>query len=426
MKLFLTFFAALLFMQVALAQETNNSVFSIDAQLRTRAEYANGYKILPTEDSKAGLFIGQRSRVNLNYSNNIMEFKFSMQDVHVWGSDDKFNATGMWGNTVSTQLYEAWGKYKINPNIAVKIGRQELNYGTARLLSARNWSNYALTYDAAVFQYSKNGLKVDLGFSVNNNAELTKATIYDQTKMKTLNFLYISKKVNDQLSLGFTELATGFEPTGSVGVVQVKNTAGLTLKYNSKTFFGVLEGYYQNGKTITSQDISASMINLSAGYKMNNLKFSVGMDYLSGQDPNETEKVQTFDQIYGARYKYFGNLNYFMTPASTKNGGLVDIFANMSYKKGKNALSLTFHSFQLAQDVTNANGDLYDKSLGQEIDINFTRKLAKGVALKIGMSTAMPSETLEQFKGLAIGDATTPQWTWVMFVFKPQFVKIEK
>ena len=84
------------------------------------------------------------------------------------------------------------------------------------------------------------------------------------------------------------------------------------------------------------------------------------------------------------------------------------------------------HNFQLAQDVTDANGDLYDKALGQEIDISFARKIAKGVSLKVGFSTAMPSKTLEQFKGLAIGDSTTPQWGWVMFTFKPQFMKIEK
>ena len=150
--------------------------------------------------------------------------------------------------------------------------------------------------------------------------------------------------------------------------------------------------------------------------------FGVGIDYISGQDPNETETYQAFDNFYGARFKFNGNLNYFVTPGSTKNGGLVNPFVKLGLKfNKKHSLTAYYHMFQTNQDVVNATtGEVYDKDLGSEIDLIYTYKINKEINIKAGYHTAFVSKTLESFKNVTVGESETPQWFWVMFTFKPK------
>ena len=106
------------------------------------------------------------------------------------------------------------------------------------------------------------------------------------------------------------------------------------------------------------------------------------------------------------------DLNIMVTPASSKYGGIVNPFARFNtYFNKNNILKITYHIFQTAQDVTDASnpGQFYEKSLGSEIDMIYTHKLAKGISVKAGYHIAFPTATMEIFKGLKLGESETPQ-----------------
>ena len=398
--------------------------FTVDAELRTRGNIINGYKKLPTDANYASYVIEQRTRLGFGYKTNILEMKIMFQDARIWGDANLYTKTGVFGDSASIDLKEGWAALRLNEHFKLKIGRQELQLDDGRLVAKRNWINPGLSYDAAVFKYKKNDFTIDVALSYNNSLLNLFAGEYDPIKMKSLNYIYIKNKFNKDLSISLSSIFSGYQPTGSPNVVQFKTTVGPYIKFDNKKLFAKGEFYYQLGKTIDGVDVSAYFINAEAGYHINKIYLGAGIDYLSGQDPNTaiTDKFQAFDILYGARFKYYGNLNYNITPGSTKNGGLMNPFAKLSAKfNKKNNLTIFYHMFQTAQEVANpANpGEFYDKNLGSEFDMIYTYKVTKDISIKAGYHIAFLGETMEIFQGLQPGDCETPQWLWLMFTFKP-------
>jgi len=425
-KLIIILFVSFFFSQEILAQkekkDEKKSKLKIDASLRTRGEVINGYKSLPTENNSPNLVTSQQTRLNFGYENSKMKFYLSLQDARIWGEGDIVTGTGNFGNTASVDVFQAWASLKLSSSTDIKFGRQKLAVDGQRLIGGRGWNNNGLAYDAATLTYKKNGLSLNLVMSFNNQKYGVFVEDYDldEKKMKSMNYLHISKKFNDDLYMSFLTLFTGFQPAGSPTIVQFKNTSGIFMKYDNKKIFAASEVYYQLGKTIGGQDVAAYLFNAEAGYNFGIPYIGAGIDYISGQSQDETEKYQAFDNFYGARFKFNGNLNYFVVPKSTKNGGLVNPFFKLGLKfNKKNSLTAYYHMFKTAQDVVNGTGENYDKNLGSEIDLIYTHKINKEIILKAGYHTAFVSETLESFKGVTIGESETPQWFWVMLTFKP-------
>ncbi|RLD77433.1 MAG: hypothetical protein DRJ10_11955 [Bacteroidetes bacterium] len=405
-------------------KKEKKSEFTIDAELRTRGNIINGYKKLPTESNYASYVVEQRTRLGFGYKKDILEIKITFQDARIWGDGNLNTATGAFGDSASIDLKEGWAALRLNDNLKLKIGRQGLQLDGGRLVAERNWSNPGLSYDAAVFKYKKNDFTLDVALSYSNTAFNLFAGEFDPNKMKSLNYIYLKKKFSKDLSLSVSSIFSGYQPEGSPQVIKFKTTVGSYIKYDNKKLFLKGEFYYQLGKTINSVDVAAYFFNAEAGYQMNKIYLGAGIDYMSGQDPNAdiTEEFQAFDILYGTRFKYYGNLNFLVTPKSTKNGGMMNPFAKFSANfNKKNNLSIFYHMFQTAQDVANtANpGEFYDKNLGSEFDMIYTYKMAKGISVKAGYHIALPTETMEIFKGVEPGTCETPQWFWLMLSIKP-------
>lgn len=405
-------------------KEKEKPEFTVDAQLRTRANMINGYKKLPTESNDACFVIEQRTRLGFGYKTNLLEMKITFQDARIWGDGNLFTQTGAFGDSASIDLKEGWAALRFNDYLKLKIGRQELSIDDERLVGKRNWSNPGLSYDAAVFKYKKNDFSIDVVLSYNNTILNLFAGEFSPIKIKSLNYVYLKKKFSKDLQVSLSSIFSGYQPEGSPTVIQFKTTIGPHIKYDNKKLFMKGEFYYQLGKTIDGVDVSAYLLNTELGYYINKVYIGAGIDYLSGQDTDtdRNEKFQAFDILYGARFKYYGNLNYMVTPSSTKYGGVINPFAKFNTKfNKKNKLALTYHMFQTAQKVADPGnpGEFYDSSLGSEIDMIYTHKLAKGISIKAGYHIAFPTATMEIFKGLQPGESETPQWFWLMLTIKP-------
>ena len=138
---------------LCLLATTGFGQFEINAELRPRAEMRHGYKILPVEDADASTFVSQRTRLNLFYNHEKFKMGFSLQDVRVWGDEQLFTSTGVYGDNVSLDLNEGWIEIFAGKSNSFKIGRQYWVYEDERLFSKRNWNQSSVKYDGLLYKF---------------------------------------------------------------------------------------------------------------------------------------------------------------------------------------------------------------------------------------------------------------------------------
>jgi len=410
--------------------------FTINGEFRTRGEARHGFGKLPVADSEAAFFISQRSRITFGFTNDQFKSKLTLQNINVWGDDNIYNSTGSFGSTKGVDVYESWIEMKTSQSSSVRIGRQELTYDDQRIISTRDWVQSGLTYDALVFKKQMSSWRFDLGLSLNNRSENNFGNDFhtDKNRIKTLNFAHFDKKLTEKLKITLIALGAGYQKEGTTSTIYMTGTYGSNLYYDFGNIALSPRFYYQNGKNKKGQEISAYFagvdMSVSASEK---LTITGGVDYFSGHDASITDpgynaKDHTFDIMYGARYKFYGNMNHFVFSGEPMDdGGLSDLYLKFKYTLGaKGTLLLDYHFFRLTSnyaDPTFTSGfKALNKNLGSEVDIVYSHELFKGATIRTGFSFLIPSESLEILKGVGAGNSTHTYWGWIMLTIKPNFI----
>ena len=406
--------------------------FEVSAELRPRFEMNNGYAAVPTDQTEPTYFVSQRSRINLGLNKENYRLYFSLQDVRTWGNDNIASGTGVFMNTGSTGLHQVWAEFDVLKNSRIRVGRQEFKYDDQRLLAWRNWNQNGLTYDAFLYSYKREGWQFDVALSYNNDG--TGAFGVNDfnvdpiaRRLRTLNFIYLKNQITDEFSLSMLNLLTGYQKDKTSSTTYLMATQGFFGEYKKNAFTGKFNAYYQYGKSQTGMDVSAYMLTAELDYKARKLSVGAGIDVLSGQDASKTDadyqqKYHAFDVFYGVRYARYGNMNHYLTPASTLHGGLVDIYPKLAYHfNPKSTFSLHYHFFSLATKVGDplANNAWLKGSLGGELDMIYAHKFAKEIALSAGISVYNTNDTFARIKDVSPTEIETPVWGWVMLTFKP-------
>ncbi|MBZ0241716.1 MAG: hypothetical protein K8F24_00750, partial [Bacteroidales bacterium] len=115
-------------------------------------------------------------------------------------------------------------------------------------------------------------------------------------------------------------------------------------------------------------------------------------------------------------------MNQYLVPASTRNGGLIDIYPKMAYHfTPKSTLSAAYHFFSLATKIDEPGGNLtlLEGSIGGELDMVYAHKFSKEIVLSAGLSVYNTNDTFAKMKDVLPADIKTPVWGWVMLTFKP-------
>lgn len=410
--------------------------FEISAELRPRFELNNGYANVPTNQTEPTYFVSQRSRINLNFNQEKYRMYFSLQDVRVWGADNIATGTGSLMNTGSTGIHQVWAEFDMFKNSRIRVGRQELKYDDQRLLAGRNWNQYGQTYDALLYSYKRENWQFDVVLSYNNDASKGSSAGFGDNnfdvdpigrRLRTLNFIYIKNQITDEFSLSMLNLLTGYQADTASSTTYLMATQGFFAEYKKNAFTGKFNAYYQYGKTQSGMDVSAYMLTAEVDYKARKLSIGVGIDYLSGQDAGNTntdytKKYHAFDLLYGGRYARYGNMNQYLVPGSTGNGGLIDIYPKLAYHfTPKSTISATYHFFSLATKIDEPGGNLtlLEGSLGGELDMIYAHKFSKEIVLSTGLSVYNTNDTFAKMKAILPDNIKTPVWGWLMLTFKP-------
>ena len=134
------------------AQEVNANL-----QLRPRYEYRNGFKGLMPDTELPTSFVSQRSRLNLNFKQEKISAKLTLQNVRTWG-DVKTTTTNDKNGII---LFEAWGQYQFDENWSTRVGRQVISYDNQRIFGEIDWLQQGQSHDAAVVYYKKGKHQLD-------------------------------------------------------------------------------------------------------------------------------------------------------------------------------------------------------------------------------------------------------------------------
>lgn len=401
----------------------------IDAEIRPRFEYRDGYKTLLSSDQSPAFVISQRSRVNFGYADEKYIIFLSVQDSRIWGE------TVSKTDAASIDLFEAWAQYNFVDNFSMKVGKQSLSYDDKHLIGPNDWNNVGATHDIAMLKYKNDGLKVDFAGGYNNNSDKNYESNYPLNTYKYIGYLWINKSITDNLSVSVLNLLDGYQKAKSNDTIYTRATSGFYANYlNDSSFFSMsLSGYYQYGKSKTGSKISAYFFSIAPEFKISQkLKMIIALDYFSGDDALKNDKkVNAFSNLYGDGHGLYGYMDYFTTIDShTEGGGLSDLYLRFNYNPSKKTnIEATVHNFRLTNTVIDSISTpgvsfKAKRNLGTEIDLMVKYKLSSSAEVRIGFSTMLATKSMEIFKG---GDHSKFQsWGWMMFVFKPTLYKSDK
>ena len=309
-------------------------------------------------------------------------------------------------------LHQAWvqlGDAEKYP-AAVRVGRQELNFGEQRLVGASPWLNAPRVFDAALATFRFTGVRVDASASSVVNS-VDGAMDHHKQGSPFYGFYGTLGKVVPKASMEpyfFYRLApVGYSAAYADGAKGHLNEGTFGVR-----FVGTLPGHFDYGTEMARQDgtIGSSEIRAWAGHWIVGRTFEAVLkprvffeyNYASGTSGNAANRVETFDQLYPSGHDKFGetdqvgwrNIRDVRTGAETK-------------PLRKLSVSGIYHDFWLANahdGLYSATGAVVAKSLtgtagthvGQEVDIEGIYKWNNAVQFGAGYGHFFTGEFLDK------------------------------
>jgi len=428
MKKQIIFFLGWLLCNTGFAQNNDNTKsneLNISAQLRTRAEYRDGYGSPHADGTDPGGFINDRARLSFDYKRDNLSLGFSAQQVGVWGQDPQIAGTGR------MMMNEAWANLKFGDGFFMKLGRQSLVYDDERILGGLDWNVAGRYHDALKLGYENPQNKLNAVFAFNQNSEGTpgnpNGTFYTIQNpgpgYKAMQMLWYQHIGSKKFNISLLAMNLGLETGTAPGTTNVKylQTFGTNLSYQPGSFQLYGSFYYQTGKATAAsapKDVSAYMGALNLSYAFNpQWKILVASDYMSGNDGKDPNKFKAFNPLFGTHHKFYGTMDYFYANpfANGLNPGLWDNQLGLTFKTSpKVTLALNYHHFSTTTDVV----DQITRALGSEWDFQITWNVMKDVGFTGGYSAMFGNNTLQAVKG---GDPSKyQQWGWISLNINPK------
>lgn len=196
-----------------------------------------------------------------------------------------------------------------NEHIIFRIGRQELQYGSQRLVSVRELPNNRQAFDAALVSVTNNDIKVDFLYG---NYVFAATGVFDdkfQDKVSLWGAYLVMTTgpiVNiDAYYLGIHKENVKFDD--AVGD-ELRHSFGARFWKNTDTWRVDFEGVYQIG-SLNKFEIRAWTISSNSGYTFKGLKLKpeIGLktELISGNRSYSDRRLETFNPLF-PKGAYFG------------------------------------------------------------------------------------------------------------------------
>ena len=241
-----------------------------------------------------------------------------VQDSRVFGAE-----SGTLSNSRNLDLHQGYVKLNklFNLNWSIQAGRFEVSYGTQRFFGAVGWHFVGRSFDGVRFVLAPRSFNLHLfGLTVKESVSyIGNATpgIYpypqEATPSQSIYGFWKKTKINDNNKLdvfGYWEINR--EKVG-------EDTSKLSMPTYGASCWGTFgkisvigEAAYQFGD-MAGKNISAYLISAIAFYKAGNAKLGLGVDLLSGTNPDDAStKMNSYQATYATNHKFYGFMDYFL------------------------------------------------------------------------------------------------------------------
>ena len=254
--------------------------------------------LLQRYDLHADVHLGKTFRV-------FAQLRSALQDGRINGprgiDEDQLNVQNLF---LDVNLYQ-----KKDKKLTIRAGRQELDYGSGRLISVREGPNARLYFTGGKIMYSSTRFSID-GFAM--MADTIYKGVFDNKMSKQLNLWGAYSKIIfpkagnlDLYYLGINRKESLFEERIAP---EKRHTFGTRFWKYGGGFIYNLEAAYQFG-TFGTGNINAWTGSIDIGYMFENVKFkptiNLRNDYISGDKKDGDGSLQTFNPLY-PKGGYFG------------------------------------------------------------------------------------------------------------------------
>lgn len=401
---------------------------TVSGEIRPRTEFRNGFKSLLTKEESPAFFTEQRMRINLHYHEEKLDFYLSAQEVRIWGNSNQIYKT----YPSLFNMYEAWGKYVFSKFLALKIGRQALDYDNARFLGDLDWAQQGRSHDVILLSYEDSlGTKIHMGAGFNQHVPFEpgklSGTLYEyMDNYKTMQFIWLHKSFTaSRFSLLlFNDGRQSPDPDLENAKVNFRQTYALIGQKQVGRFNVEGELYYQGGRDPYGLKTSAWLAAAALTLKTSISPLTLGLDYLSGSKPGE-DINRAFIPLYGTNHKFYGLMDHYYVGnnhgQSGATAGLKDFYLKTNFKLTNKAnLMAHLHHFESPIPIYSSDSPSarLRGSLGEEIDLVFNTQLTQNISLNIGYSQMFRTASSELLKGKT-NTQTYQSWAWTMISFKP-------
>ena len=342
-------------------------------------------------------------------ANRNLNFFVMGQDTRVWFYNDlKGRPRGMKDTFDLRQLYmDVHGKQG-KTTLALRVGRQYLDFGSRRMVAVPGWGNSTAVYDATRFSAAGSSFKVDLFAS---------ARVYD-----IFTYKFNRSRPGDNLYGVYTEFNkliphSRLEPyvywrtqplvSGERGDKGDSDLWSYGVRWIGKLPAGVdysLEEVLQKGSYASDRIIAFGMI-YQIGYQFGAAKWKprIGMDlnYASGDKAKGDGKRGTFDQLYPSNHNVFGmadqvgwrNLlhwKWFLECTPRTNLKLILTLNNMYLATLQDGL------YNSSGSVVVRNPKATSRHIGWEPDMQLDYSFSKKLTAGVGIARLFPGKFLTQ------------------------------
>lgn len=198
-------------------------------------------------------------------------------------------------------LHQAFIDYQFNKNWMARIGRQELSYGSHRLITFREGPNTRLTFDAAIIKHSSEKRKVEV-FAL--TPVVSRKGLFDDQSFKDFIIgVYATERIVPKtflLDYYFLIFNSTRRKYSSIDGKENRQSYGFRIFSEKPRFNYELEATYQSGK-FNNQRIKAYSISTDVNYKLvskNNFLMGLGSNYISGDRSKDDNQLNTYNLLF--------------------------------------------------------------------------------------------------------------------------------
>lgn len=406
------------------AQETDSlsQQFSIQAEIRPRAEYRYNYILPPADTVSPDLYITQRNRIFMLYTRKKWLIKGDAQEIHVWNEGGKLSSVG------SINFYQLFIESKFR-SVNFRIGRQGVLFDNGRIFSNSPWAQQSRAHEGIRLMRTSKRTSADLLFLFTRKYDTTFDVLYSPVSANKYKYLLIyqfSYKSGKFFSFHTINAVDLFEDIKSKDLY-ARATAGGRVEVSNKQWYYTLNTYLQFGQYPVGQSLFAYYLQPEVKLTLKHSVWRLGAEVLSGTDPQQPlDHSGNFDVLYGVTWKFNGNLNAFTRfPKDVAGKGLLNpyFFVTVPLNK-KLSLRSDFHAFFTQYALRNEAGQQVSNYIGFENDLSVKYLPIKNIEINYGFSFLKSSASMKYLPKIQ-DENKLAVWSYLMVSYSFNAVDIK-